>query len=130
MAKETPVILEIRKGEDWTADFIWSDQYDSGMPIAHPCRMDIKSKDGSTLVSLMTDPDIPDGEIPGISISPNIGLMQMHIPGSATGSFSPGQYVFDIYATYDDGNDYVGPQYKFLVSGQVQVIKNISTLGA
>jgi len=129
MKKQAPVVLEIVRGEDWTTDIIWSDQYDTGMPIAHPCRMDIKSPEGSTLVSLITDPDIPDGDIPTIALSPNIGLMQLHLDSSVTGDFNPGNYVFDLFATYDDGNDYIGPQYKHLVSGQVLVLKNITTLG-
>lgn len=126
MAEE--VDLDIYQGEDWTTDIIWTDVFGDGMAVVHPCRMDIKATGGATLISLVTDPDIPDGEIPSIALSTNIGLLQLHIPAATTAAFTPGTYRYDLFVTVDTGEDYPGPQVTSLIGGSVTVNKRTTEL--
>lgn len=122
------VDIDITQGEDWTTDVIWTDQLDDGIPVVHPCRMDIKSFGGQTLISLTTNPDIPEGEIPGIKASTNIGLLQLHIPKASTVNFPPGQYRYDLFVTTDDGDEYAGPQTVPILVGRVNVHKRTTQM--
>lgn len=122
------VEMELTQGEDWTTDVIWTDSYDTGINVIHPCRLTVKAKDGSTLTTLDSNPSIPEGEIPGIAISSNIGLLQLHIQSSASAAFPPGTYSYDLFATTDDSNAYVGTQKIRLCSGPFIVNKRITSL--
>src|SRR6476620_10351768 len=95
-AAYVPVVID--QGEDWSTDVVWTDSYDNPQAVVHPCRMDIKGQT-STLITLETDPDIPDGTVPSINLSTEVGLIQLHIPASATASFAPGDYQYDLFVT-------------------------------
>lgn len=112
----TSVELEVVQGEDWTVDVLWTDSYDQPQPVEHPCRMVVKDGAGATLITLDTNPSIPDGEVPGIAVSPDFGLLQLHIDSEATAAFPPGQYVYDIFGTVN-GDSYAGDQQVFLFGG-------------
>lgn len=122
------VHLEIYQGEDWTADIIWNDQFGRGIPIKHPCRMDILASDNSNLVTLETNPDIPDGEIPSINFSNNIGLIQLHLTNSVTTAFQPGEYKFDLFVTTDTDPDFGGSQVIPIIRGPVTVRKRVTAM--
>ncbi len=122
------VHIEIYQGEDWTADIIWVDQYGQGVGVQHPCRRDIKAKDKSTLFTLETDPDLPDDEIPTITYSNDIGLIQLHIPASVTKTFPPSQYVFDLFVTTDVDEAYGGSQVTPVLSGPVTVRPRVTVM--
>lgn len=122
------VLLECVQGEDWTADVIWTDQNGKGIPVQHPCRMDIKDRLGSTLVSLVTNPSIPPGEIPTISFSNDIGLLQLHIENTVSAAFPLGRYFFDLFVTTDTDSDYGGSQVVPVIRGTFDVIKRITVL--
>lgn len=125
----TEVELEIIQGEDWTVDIIWTDPYDTGIPVVHPCRLDIKGAGGQTLHTLLTNPELPDGEIPSINLSPNIGLIQLHIENTVTEAFPPGVYRYDLFANVDsDEATFPGAQQHRVISGPVQVIKRVTEL--
>ena len=120
--------LVINQGEDWTVDIVWTDNYDEPMAVVHPCRLEIKNRQGQTLVSLESDPDIPEGTIPGINISTDIGLMQFHIPREQTSALPPGEYHYDLFASVTDNNEYSGDQVARLLYGAVTVNKRVTTL--
>ena len=122
------VTLVMDQGEDWTANVIWTDSYDQPVNVIHPCRMEIKGGDGSTLVTLETDPDIPDGEIPSIAISSEIGLLQLHLTSAVTAAFPPGLYSYDLFVTTDDENTYAGPQISRLIYGSLSVNKRVTEM--
>jgi hypothetical protein len=122
------VSLEIYQGEDWTADIIWSDQFGVGIPVTHPCRMDIKAPDGTTLVTLETDPEIEAPDIPSINFSGDIGLLQLHLTKTVTGLFPPGQYSFDLFVTTDTAAEYGGSQVIPVIAGPVTVHKRVTVL--
>jgi len=122
------VPMVIDQGEDWTSDVIWTDGYDEPLAVVHPCRMDIKSSAGATLLTLETNPDIPDGEIPSINLSTEVGLIQMHVTESITASLPPGEHKYDLFVTVDDGTSPVGPQKIRLLYGSVTVNKRVTLL--
>ena len=120
--------LEIVQGEDWTADVIWADQNGQGIAVQHPCRMDVKDKLGSTLITLETNPDIPEGEIPSINFSNDIGLLQLHIENTVSAEFPIGRYFFDLFVTTDTDEEYGGSQVVPVIGGTVDVIKRYTEL--
>jgi hypothetical protein len=123
------VPLDIDQGEDWTASIIYSDDFDNPYNVIAPCRMDIKSKQGATQLSLSTpDAPLPDGEIPEIMLSSDIGLIQIHIEDTTTAALIPGVYKYDLFVTINDGNDYAGNQVQRLIHGEVTVNQRVTVL--
>ena len=123
------VPMEIDQGEDWSAQIVYTDEFDEPYNIKAPCRLDIKNTGGATQLSL-TSPDapIPDGSIPEIGISSEIGLLQLHIEDSVTAALIPGVYKYDLFVTVNDGNEYAGNQVQRLIYGEVTVNKRVTQL--
>lgn len=123
------VPMEIDQGEDWTVSIVYTDDYDQPYNIIEPCRMDIKSTTGATQISLSTpESEIPPGYIPEIGISPEIGLLQIHIEDDATAALKPGVYKYDLFVTVNDGNEYAGNQVQRLIYGDVTVNQRVTQL--
>lgn len=125
-AANVPLVID--QGEDWTTEVIWTDSYENPVQVIHPCQLDIKTNQGQTIVSLVSDPDIPDGEIPGIAISTEIGLLQLHIPAEQTAGLVPGNYDYDLFVTDDNQDDYALPQMQRLIYGSASVNKRITIM--
>lgn len=123
------VPLDIDQGEDWTVSIIYTDDFDNPYNVIAPCRMDIKSKQGATQLSLTT-PDIPppDGIIPEIALSSDIGLIQLHITDDMSSALLPGVYKYDLFVTINDGNEYAGNQTQRLIQGSVNVNQRVTVL--
>ena len=123
------VPIDIYQGEDYTAHIVCTDDQDEPLPIIAPCRMDIKDATGATLVTLETPADpLPPGEIATITISTDIGLVQLHIEDTVTSAFTPGQYHYDLFVTVDDGGSYAGAQQLPLIYGPVSVQKRTTVM--
>lgn len=124
-----PVILEIYQGEDYTAQIVWTDDLDNPQNIVAPCRLDIKNQTGALQLSLATPTDpLPDGEIPQIGLSNDIGLIQLHIEDSVTAAMVPGQYHYDLFVTVDDAGVYAGNQRVPLIAGPCIVSKRTTQM--
>lgn len=126
MAETLPLVID--QGEDWTAQIVWTDDYDEPMPVIHPCRMAIREASGRTMAELYTDPDIPDGDIPSISLSTETGLIQLHIPAEQTSYIPPGAYHYDLFVTLDSGGTPVTTQQRRLLYGPVTVNKRVTLM--
>ena len=123
------VPLDIDQGEDWTTNIIYSDEFDNPYNVVHPCRMDIKSPQGATQITLATpEGELPDGVIPEIMLSSEIGLIQLHIDDEATAAMIPGTYKYDLFVTINDGNEYSGNQTQRLIKGDVTVNQRVTEL--
>jgi|SRR5262245_26791176 len=123
------VPITIDQGEDWSASIVYTDDFDQPYNVIAPCRMDIKNTAGATQLSLTTpDETTPPGEIPEIGISPEIGLLQLHIEDSVTKALQPGVYKYDLFVTVDDGDEYAGAQVQRLIYGQVVVNQRVTQL--
>jgi hypothetical protein len=123
------VPLDIDQGEDWTATVVYTNEFDQPYNVIPPCRMDIKNAQGATQLSLSTpDVAVPDGTIPEIGLSSEIGLLQLHIEDSVTAALLPGVYQYDLFITVNDGNEYAGDQVQRLIRGQVTVNQRVTTL--
>jgi hypothetical protein len=123
------VPLDIDQGEDWTCSIIYTDDFDLPYNVIPPCRMDIKSAQGATQLTLAT-PDVPppDGMIPEIALSSDIGLIQLHITDDMTSALLPGAYKYDLFVTINDGNEYAGNQTQRLIRGEVTVNQRVTEL--
>jgi len=123
------VPLDIDQGEDWTATIVYTDDLDQPYNVIAPCRLDIKSTSGATQLSLQTpDTQLPDGEIPQIGLSSDLGLIQLHIEDSVTASLVPGVYKYDLFVTVNDGNEYAGNQVQRLIRGECTVNQRVTVL--
>lgn len=125
-AANVPLVID--QGEDWTADIVWTDNFDEPVNIIHPCRMDVKNTGGATALSLLSEADPAEGTIPSIAISSDIGLLQLHMTSAETAALLPGFYQYDLVVTCDDGNVYSGTQITRLMYGRVTVNKRITVL--
>lgn len=126
MAETVPLVID--QGEDWTAQIVWTDSQDEPLPVIHPCRMDIKGLGGQILAQLYTDPDLPEGELPTISLSTETGLMQLHIPAEQTVAMAAGMYQYDLFCTLDAGDGPVATQVSRLLYGPVTVNKRVTAM--
>ncbi len=122
------VPMVITQGEDWTTQIVWTDDSDEPLNVIHPCRMDIKSTTGQTILTLESIYEPEEGVIPGIALSSEIGLIQMHIPRDMTAGLLPGNYHYDLFVTTDDDTLYIGPQVSSLIYGAVTVGKRVTVL--
>jgi len=123
------VPLDIDQGEDWTATIVYTDDLDQPYNVIAPCRLDIKSTSGATQLSLQTpDTQLPDGEIPQIGLSSDIGLIQLHIEDAVTAALVPGVYKYDLFVTVNDGNEYAGNQVQRLIRGECTVNQRVTVL--
>lgn len=123
------VPLSIDQGEDWTVQLVWTDDYSEPIPVVAPCRIDMKDVTGATVMSLETpETPLPDGEIPPIALSTDIGLIQLHAPKEQTAAIPPGQYQYDLFATVNDGDAYAGNQTSRLLYGTCTVNKRTTPM--
>lgn len=123
------VPLEIDQGEDWTAAIVYTDDFDQPYNVIAPCRLDIKNSQGATQISLTTpDEELPEGSIPQIGLSSEIGLIQLHIEDSVTKALRPGVYKYDLFVTVDDGGEYAGSQVQRLIRGEATVSQRVTML--
>lgn len=123
------VPLFIDQGEDWAAQIIWTDDYDEPLPVTAPCRLDVKNSTGAVVMSLETpETPPPDGDIPPIALSSDIGLIQLYAPKSQTSAISAGQYLYDLFVTIDDGDTYAGSQTKRIIYGTCTVNKRTTLM--
>lgn len=123
------VPLDIDQGEDWTSTIVYTDDFDEPYNVIAPCRLDIKNQAGATQLSLTTpDVDLPDGAIPEIGLSSEIGLIQLHIEDDVTAALLPGVYQYDLFITVNDGDEYAGNQVQRLIYGEVTVNKRVTQL--
>ena len=123
------VPLDIDQGEDWTAQLVYTDDFDEPYNVVAPCRLDIKNRQGSTQLSLTTpDVELPEGEIPEIGLSSEVGLIQLHIEDAVTAALKAGVYKYDLFVTVNDGNEYAGNQVQRLIQGEVTVNQRVTQL--
>jgi len=123
------VPIEIDQGEDWTGSIIYTDDFDIPYYVIAPCRMDIKNVTGAVQLSLSTPDDVlPDGYIPEISLSSDIGLIQIHIEDTVTSALVPGTYKYDLFITVNDGNEYTGNQIQRLIRGECTINQRVTVL--
>lgn len=126
MAEYLP--LDIDQGEDFAADLVWTDMFDEPVRVVHPCRMEIRGFSGQTFVTLETNPELPEGEVPSINLSSEIGLIQIYIPKNITKTLLPSQYQYDLFVTTGAADDFAGFQSKRLVYGPVIVNKRTTQM--
>lgn len=125
------VPLDIDQGEDWTSTVVYTNDFDEPYNVIAPCRLDIKNDQGAVQLSLVTDDDpdnLPDGYIPSITLSSDIGLIQMHIEDTVTAAMMPGVYKYDLFVTINDGNEYSGNQIQRLLKGSVTVNQRVTVM--
>ena len=68
-----------------------------------------------------------ENTVPGINLSSEIGLLQLHIPNSMSSALIPGNYHYDLFVTTNDGT-FIGPQAVPLMYGAVSVSKRVTVL--
>lgn len=124
-AANVPLIID--QGEDFTAQIIWTDDAGSAQAVTAPMRLDIAGAGGQIITSLDTEVPADPDEIPELSYSSDIGLIQIHIPNSQTAALAPGQYQYDLFVTVG-GEVYGGPQRHKLLAGDVIVNKRITVI--
>ena len=123
------VPMEIDQGEDWTASITYTNDFDEPYTVIAPCRMDIKNKMGATQLTLTTpEVEIPDGSIPQIGLSSEVGIIQLHIEDSVTKALLPGTYQYDLFITVNDGNAYAGNQIQRIIYGECVVNARVTQL--
>lgn len=126
-AQNVPLIID--QGEDFTAQLVWTDEFGSAVNITTPMRLDIRAGGVLPILSLQT-PTVtpPDGTIPQITYSPEIGLIQLHIPKEMTVAIPAGDYIYDMFVTVNDDDTYAGNQVVRLMAGQATVNRRITVM--
>lgn len=125
------VPLSIDQGEDWTAQVILTDQDGNSLSLDSPMQMDLKNVAGSLVLSLHTlteNEEILYGNIPEITFSSDIGLIQLHIAKEVTKNLPVGSYNYDLFASVNDGDIYAGSQVIRVLAGQAQVNKRVTVM--
>ena len=127
MADNVPLV--INQGEDFSAQIVWLDDYGNPQKLKAPMRMDLKPVVGSAPTLSLVTPDVPTEDIPLISYSPDIGLIQLHIPKEMTSPLAPGKYYYDLFVTVNDETEYyAGDQVVRLIVGEAIVNQRITVM--
>ena len=116
------------QGEDWTCQLVWNDFFDNPITVIDPMRMDIKAPSGSVVHSLIYVTGLPPDEIPPITYNSEAGLIQLHIPSTASDDIPGGIYNYDLWVNVDDGDVFTGNQKTPILRGLFEVRQRI-TLG-
>lgn len=122
------VPIELTQGEDFASQIVWTGVDDAPNKVIHPCRMDVKDAGGTTIISLETLASYPEGTIPELMTSPDIGMIQIYISSTATAAMPAGIYGYDLFVTIDDDDAYAGHQINRLMAGQFTVNKRITVM--
>ena len=129
MSDAAPVTLVMTQGEDFTAQIVWTTEQGLPQPVTTPMRLDVVGAGMQPIISLTTpDTVAPDGTIPEISYSSEIGLIQIHVPRSQTALLPAGAYQYDMFVTVDDGNAYAGNQQLPLMGGSFIINQRITKM--
>lgn len=125
-AENVPLVID--QGEDFSAQILWTDEFGQPQQIKAPMRLDVKAENNLSAVLSLTTPVVPSTDIPQISYSADIGLIQLHIPKEMTIALPAGQYSYDMFVTINDGNAYAGDQVVRLLVGTVTVNRRITVM--
>ncbi len=126
--------LDIDQGEDWTAQVVITDQDGNAVSLARPMQMDLRNAVGSVVLSLQTLTETEEAtslsnlEIPEITFSPDVGMIQIHIDKSATAGLAQGVYQYDLFASVNDGSVYSGTQRMRVLAGQAIVNQRVTVM--
>jgi hypothetical protein len=117
MADDVRVDLQIDKGESWSVQLYWTDQYDEALSVTNPMRMMVKS--GVTLINTyISVSDAPTGgQLQYISFNTETGFIQISLPSSHTNTLTPGIYQYDLFAEIEDPDDLANPTKRTKVIG-------------
>lgn len=122
------VDLSMNQGEDWAVQMIFTDENDRALNVVHPARMDCKDTTGTVQFSLLST-DTPAAsldDIPGLTLSSSIGLVQLYLSSDRTDTLEDGTFIYDLFANVDDGDVYAGTQVVRLAQGRVVIHKRIT----
>lgn len=97
MAQRDDLEIDLDIGEDFAAQFQWTDDNGDGYPMVAPCRMDIRDSTGDLVLQFKTG---NTGSTQGlITLSGTSGIFQMTAPKTLTRALAPGMYLADFFAT-------------------------------
>lgn len=122
------VTFSLTQGEDWSCQLYFSDAAESPLPLTNNMRMTLKNAVGNPVHTLATTETPVDfqTERPGIVVSEDIGLVQLHIARASTNVLAVGRYSYDLFAMVDDEGIYAGEQAICLLRGHVVVHRRIT----
>lgn len=122
------VDMIVNRGEDWSVQLILTDQFDEPLKLATPFRMDVKDAAGQPVISLTSSDQAPDfqTEIPEITVSEDVGVIQLHIDDSVTRNLNIGQHSYDLFGHVTDDDIYAGDQVVKFCEGRFVVNKSIT----
>jgi hypothetical protein len=124
------VPLDIVQGEDWSAQILWTDTEDQPMYLATPCQIDFKDVAGRVVLTLTAPPNPSPGvgEIPEMAISPQEGIIQLHIKDEITETLVVGEYSYDLFVSVTDSGIYAGTQRVRLMEGTATVYERVTDM--
>lgn len=94
------VRINIKAGEDYTAQIVWESDEGEPVPVVGPGRMEIRDGDKNLLVHLDDTDDV--GANQGyLSFSTTSGVIGIYIPKAVTEDIAPGLYFFDMFVNYE-----------------------------
>lgn len=116
--------IELVQGADFGVQIYWTSPDQVPFTVLSPMRMEIKDAVGNVVHTLSTDGT--DGE-PSILYNSESGLIQLRIPGSATGAMPVGRFDADLFVTYQDNAVTNATRVHRLFRANVYVEKRITT---
>lgn len=84
------LVLEINRGEDYTAQIIWNDTSGDGYPTRPPAKLAVVNDRGQQV--LVFDSTSNPGTTATISVS-QYGVLDLRCPASITKTLVPGEYI-------------------------------------
>jgi hypothetical protein len=129
MSAVAEVPIDLYQGEDFACQVVVTDQNGEALNLSAPMQMDVKDKVGQIMFSLNT-PTVPvaPGDIPEISYSNDIGLIQLYVQRDVTAALPAGTYNYDLFVTADDNGVYSGDQRVVVLHGQLFVAKRVTEM--
>jgi len=106
------VQINIKAGEDYTAQITWESDEGEPVPVVGPGRMEIRNDAKALLVHLEDTADISATQ-GYLSFSTASGVIGIYIPKAVTKTMPTGRHFFDMFVNYERFTVWSDdPQYK------------------
>ena len=121
MSDAARVDLLIDQNTDWAIQLYWTNYSNTPYTVLSPMRMEIRSSTGAVAAELLTEEPLPEGTFPTISYNSESGLIQLQLTAESTNAMAAGEYLYDLYVTYQDKLTVSSTRLAKLLYGSVTV---------
>jgi hypothetical protein len=98
MSQNETLEIEVVIGEDFSAQIAWTDEDGNSVPVAAPCRMEVRDMASQLVIQFDTSNAGSAATKAALVLTGSDGVMQISAPRTITDALLVGRYLFDLFA--------------------------------